>query len=98
MIYAHVNIEDGTKVGENAVLNSGVKVYYNCVIGANCILHSGCVIGSDGFGFAPTGDGSYKKIPQMGNVVLEDDVEIGANTVVDRATLGSTIIRKGVKN
>ncbi|HEY6914099.1 MAG TPA: UDP-3-O-(3-hydroxymyristoyl)glucosamine N-acyltransferase, partial [Paludibacter sp.] len=91
MIYAHVNIEDGTKVGENSVLNSGVKVYYNCVIGANCILHSGCVIGSDGFGFAPTGDGSYKKIPQMGNVVLEDDVEIGANTVVDRATLGSTV-------
>lgn len=97
MIYAHVNIEDGTIVGENTALNSGVKVYYNCVIGANCILHSGCVIGSDGFGFAPTSDGSYKKIPQMGNVVLEDDVEIGANTVVDRATLGSTIIRKGVK-
>jgi len=97
LIYAHASIEDGTIVGENTVLNSGVKIYYNCVIGANCILHSGCVIGSDGFGFAPTGDGSYKKIPQMGNVVLEDDVEIGANTVVDRATLGSTIIRKGVK-
>jgi UDP-3-O-[3-hydroxymyristoyl] glucosamine N-acyltransferase len=97
LIYAHVNLEDGATIGENVVLNSGVKVYYNCVIGANCILHSGCVIGSDGFGFAPTADGSYKKIPQMGNVVLEDDVEIGANSVVDRATLGSTIIRKGVK-
>ena len=97
MIHAHTSIEDGAKVGENAILYSGVKVYYNCVIGANCILHSGCVIGSDGFGFAPTPDGSYKKIPQMGNVILEDDVEIGANSVVDRATLGSTIIHKGVK-
>ncbi|MFT3751658.1 MAG: UDP-3-O-(3-hydroxymyristoyl)glucosamine N-acyltransferase [Paludibacter sp.] len=97
MIHTQVSIEDAAKIGENTILNPGVKVYYNCVIGANCILHSGCVIGSDGFGFAPTADGSYKKIPQMGNVVLEDDVEIGANTVVDRATLGSTIIRKGVK-
>jgi len=96
-IHAHVSIEDGAKIGENTTLNSGVKVYYNCEIGNNCILHSGSVIGSDGFGFAPTGDGSYKKIPQMGNVVLEDDVEIGANSVVDRATMGSTIIRKGVK-
>lgn len=97
MILAHVCIEDGAKLGENVTLNSGVKVYYNCEIGNNCILHSGSVIGSDGFGFAPTEDGSYKKIPQMGNVVLEDNVEIGANSVVDRATLGSTIIRKGVK-
>ena len=78
-------------------LYAGVKIYNDCVIGNNCILHAGVVIGSDGFGFAPTEDGSYKKIPQMGNVVLEDDVEIGANTTVDRATMGSTIIRKGVK-
>lgn len=97
MIHTQVSIEDGASIGENTILNPGVKVYYKCLIGANCILHSGCVIGSDGFGFAPTADGSYKKIPQMGNVVLEDNVEIGANTVVDRATLGSTIIRKGVK-
>lgn len=96
-ILAHVSIEDGTKIGDNVTLNAGVKVYYNCEIGNNCTLHSGCVIGSDGFGFAPTEDGSYKKIPQMGNVVLEDDVEIGSNSTVDRATLGSTIIRKGVK-
>jgi len=96
-ILAHVSVEDGAKIGENVTLNAGVKIYYNCEVGNNCILHSGCVIGSDGFGFAPTGDGSYKKIPQMGNVVLEDNVEIGANTVVDRATMGSTFIRKGVK-
>ena len=97
LIHAHCSIEDGAKVGENVCLHSGVKVYHNCEIGNNCILHSGSVIGSDGFGFAPTEDGTYKKIPQMGNVVLEDDVEIGANTTIDRATLGSTIIRKGVK-
>jgi UDP-3-O-[3-hydroxymyristoyl] glucosamine N-acyltransferase len=96
-IHAHCCIEDGAKLGENVTLFSGVKIYTNCVIGNNCILHSGSVIGSDGFGFAPTEDGSYNKIPQMGNVVLEDDIEIGANTVVDRATMGSTIIRKGVK-
>jgi UDP-3-O-[3-hydroxymyristoyl] glucosamine N-acyltransferase len=96
-IHAQVCIEDGASLGENVTLYSGVKVYYNCKIGNNCILHSGSVVGSDGFGFAPTGDGSYKKIPQMGNVVLEDDVEIGANTVIDRATMGSTVIRKGVK-
>ncbi|MDR3652550.1 MAG: UDP-3-O-(3-hydroxymyristoyl)glucosamine N-acyltransferase [Paludibacter sp.] len=96
-LQAHCSIEDGTQLGENVILYSGVKIYYNCVIGNNCTLHSGSVIGSDGFGFAPTDDGSYKKIPQMGNVVLEDNVEIGSNSVVDRATLGSTIIRQGVK-
>jgi UDP-3-O-[3-hydroxymyristoyl] glucosamine N-acyltransferase len=90
-------VEEGAKLGENVTLFSGVKIYYNCVIGNNCTLHSGSVIGSDGFGFAPTEDGSYKKIPQMGNVVLEDNIEIGANSVVDRATLGSTIIHQGVK-
>ena len=96
-IHASCSIEDGAKIGENSTLYSGVKVYYNCVVGNNCILHSGVVIGSDGFGFAPKEDGSYQKIPQMGNAVLEDDVEIGSNSIVDRATLGSTIIRKGVK-
>ena len=96
-IHASCSIEDGAKIGENSTLYSGVKVYYNCVVGSNCILHSGVVIGSDGFGFAPKEDGSYQKIPQMGNAVLEDDVEIGSNSIVDRATLGSTIIRKGVK-
>ena len=96
-LHPHACLEDGAKLGENVTLFSGVKVYYNCVIGNNCTLHSGSVIGSDGFGFAPSEDGSYKKIPQMGNVVLEDNIEIGANSVVDRATLGSTIIRQGVK-
>jgi len=96
-IQAHCSIDDNVKLGESIKLFSGVKIYNSCVIGDNCTLHSGAVIGSDGFGFAPTEDGSYSKIPQTGNVVLEDDVEIGANSVVDRATMGSTIIRKGVK-
>ncbi|MDD4994177.1 MAG: UDP-3-O-(3-hydroxymyristoyl)glucosamine N-acyltransferase [Paludibacter sp.] len=96
-IHAQCSIEDGVSVGDNVRLYSGVKIYNDCVIGNNCTFHSGSVIGSDGFGFAPTEDGSYKKIPQMGNVIVEDNVEIGANSIVDRATLGSTIIRKGVK-
>ncbi len=96
-LHSHVCIEDNTVLGENVILYSGVKVYNNCKIGNNCIFHSGVVIGSDGFGFAPTADGSYQKIPQLGNVIIEDDVEIGANTTVDRATMGSTIIHKGVK-
>jgi len=96
-IYAGCSVDEDSQIGDNVCLYAGVKIYNDCVIGNNCILHAGVVIGSDGFGFAPTEDGSYKKIPQMGNVVLEDDVEIGANTTVDRATLGSTIIRKGVK-
>jgi len=96
-LYAQCCVEDGVSVGDNVCLYSGVKIYNDCVIGNNCTLHSGSVIGSDGFGFAPTEDGSYKKIPQMGNVIVEDNVEIGANSIVDRATLGSTIIRKGVK-
>jgi len=96
-IYSHCSIEDGVQLGENVSLFAGVTIYNDCVIGNNCTLHSGSVIGSDGFGFAPTEDGSYKKIPQMGNVIVEDNVEIGANSIVDRATLGSTIIRKGVK-
>ena len=96
-IYPHVYIGDNVVVEDNTVLNSGVKVYESCRIGANCILHSGVVIGSDGFGFAPQSDNNYKKVPQVGNVVLEDNVEIGANTCIDRATMGSTIIRHGVK-
>ncbi|HPS95911.1 MAG: UDP-3-O-(3-hydroxymyristoyl)glucosamine N-acyltransferase [Bacteroidales bacterium] len=96
-IHPQVFIGDNVSVGENSILFPGVKIYNGCVIGANCIIHSNVVIGSDGFGFAPAPDGSYKKIPQTGNVVIEDDVEIGANTTIDRATMGSTVIRKGVK-
>jgi UDP-3-O-[3-hydroxymyristoyl] glucosamine N-acyltransferase len=96
-IHANVSISDGVKIGYGSTLFSNVSVYKNCEIGKNCTVHSGAVIGSDGFGFAPTETGEYKKIPQIGNVVLEDDVEIGANTTIDRATMGSTIIRKGVK-
>lgn len=95
-IYPHSYIGDGAKIGKNVVIYSGVHVYHNCVIGDNCILHSGCVIGADGFGFSNE-DGVYHKIPQMGNVVIENDVEIGANTTIDRAVMGSTIIRQGVK-
>jgi len=90
-------IADNVTMGNNVILFSGVKVYFDCKIGNNVIIHSGAVIGSDGFGFAPTGDGSYKKISQIGNVVIEDEVEIGSNTTIDRATMGSTIIRRGVK-
>ena len=96
-IHSHCGIEDGTKIGDNVIMYSGVKLYRNTIVGNNCILHAGVVIGGDGFGFAPTDDGSYKKIPQTGNVILEDDVEIGANSTVDSATMGSTIIRRGVK-
>ena len=96
-IYPQVYIGNDVEIGENCTLYPGVKVYDGCKIGNNCILHANVVIGSDGFGFAPREDGSYKKIPQTGNVILEDDVEIGSNTVVDRATMGSTIVKKGVK-
>jgi UDP-3-O-[3-hydroxymyristoyl] glucosamine N-acyltransferase len=96
-IYPQVYVGDGAKVGEDTILNPGVKIYHACVIGNRCILHAGVVIGSDGFGFAQQEGVDYKKVPQIGNVMLEDDVEIGANTTIDRATLGSTIIRKGVK-
>jgi UDP-3-O-[3-hydroxymyristoyl] glucosamine N-acyltransferase len=84
-------------IGDDTVLYAGARIYSDCIIGSRCILHANCVIGSDGFGFAPQDDGSYKKIPQTGNVVIEDDVEIGACTCVDRATMGSTIIHTGVK-
>lgn len=96
-IYPQVYLGPKVKVGRNCILYPGVKVYHDCVIGDNCIIHANAVIGSDGFGFAPSADGSYRKIPQLGNVVIEDDVEIGAGTTVDRATMNSTIIRKGVK-
>ena len=95
-IHDGVSIGDGAKVGNGCLLYAHVTVYHDCRIGNNCILHSGCVIGADGFGFAPTADG-YEKIPQMGIVVIEDNVEIGANTCVDCATMGATTIHSGVK-
>ena len=96
VIHPHVTIGPHVKVGNNTEIYSNAVVYHGCVVGANCILHAGCVIGADGFGFAPTAEG-YDKIPQIGNVVIEDNVEVGANTCIDRSTMGSTIIRKGVK-
>ena len=95
-LYPHVTLASGVKIGEQCVLYPGVSIYHDCRIGNRCILHSGCVIGADGFGFAPTPSG-YDKIPQIGIVMLEDDVEIGANTCVDRATMGATLIHKGAK-
>jgi UDP-3-O-[3-hydroxymyristoyl] glucosamine N-acyltransferase len=96
-IYPHVWIGDGSTIDDNTVLFSGAKIYPESKIGKNCIIHAGAVIGSDGFGFAPQADGTYKKIHQIGNVIIEDDVEIGANTAIDCSTMGSTIIKKGVK-
>lgn len=96
-IYPQVYLGDNVEIGDNTILYPGVKVYKDCKIGSNCIIHSGAVVGSDGFGFAPTEDGSYLKIPQIGNVIIEDNVEIGANVTIDRATMGSTIIHKGAK-
>ncbi len=95
-VYPHVYIGDNVTIGNNCILYPHVTIYEGCVIGNTCILHAGSVVGSDGFGFAPEGD-NYKKIPQLGNVVLEDNVEIGANTTIDRAVMDSTIIRQGVK-
>lgn len=96
-IYPQAFVGDNVVIGDNTTLFSGAKVYSDCKIGANCTLHTGTVIGADGFGFTPNSENNYKKVPQIGNVIIEDHVEIGANTSVDRATLGSTIIRKGVK-
>ena len=96
-IYPHVYVGENVSVGENSTLYSGVKIYPDCIIGRNCVVHSGAVIGSDGFGFAPQDDLTLKKVPQVGNVVLEDDVEIGANTTIDRSTMGSTVIKRGAK-
>ncbi|GAB4327440.1 MAG: UDP-3-O-(3-hydroxymyristoyl)glucosamine N-acyltransferase [Flammeovirgaceae bacterium] len=96
-IYPHTYIGEGTSIGDNCSIHAGVKIYRNSVIGNDCTIQAGAVIGSEGFGFAPQTDGTYKTVPQIGNVVIEDNVDIGANTTIDRATIGSTIIRKGVK-
>ena len=96
-IYPHTYIGDNVKIGDNTILYSGVKICYNCVVGKDCILHAGVVVGSDGFGFEPDAKGVNQKLPQIGNVIIEDDVEIGANTTVDRAMMGSTIIRRNAK-
>lgn len=95
-IYPQVYLGDNVKIGKNCIIYAGVKIYHDCVIGDNCILHSGCVIGADGFGFAPV-NGEYQKISQIGNVIIENDVEVGANTTIDRATMGHTVIGKGTK-
>jgi UDP-3-O-[3-hydroxymyristoyl] glucosamine N-acyltransferase len=96
-LYPQVYIGDHIKVGNNSTLYAGVKVYHNCSVGANCIIHASTVIGSDGFGYAQSDDHIFKKIPQLGNVSIEDDVEIGSNVSIDRATMGSTTIGKGTK-
>ncbi len=96
-IYPNTYIGDNVSIGENVVIFSGVKIYSETIIGNNCVINSGAIIGADGFGFAPNEKGEYTKVPQTGNVILEDFVDIGAATTIDRATLGSTIIRKGVK-
>lgn len=96
-IYPNTFIGDNVIIGDNCIFFAGVRVYSETEIGNNCTFHSGSIIGSDGFGFAPLEDGTYSKIPQIGNVIIEDNVEVGANTTIDRATLGSTFIRKGVK-
>lgn len=96
-IYPQVYVGDGCVIGDDTVLYPGVRLYRNTVVGQRCILHAGAVIGADGFGFAPQEDGHYEKIPQVGNVVIDDDVEIGANTTIDRSTMGSTRVHKGVK-
>ena len=96
-LYPGVYIGNDVKISDDTIIHPGVKIYFNCVIGNHVIIHAGTVIGSDGFGFAPQDDGSYKKVPQIGNVVIEDNVEIGSNTTIDRATVGSTTIRSGTK-
>ncbi|MES1217046.1 MAG: UDP-3-O-(3-hydroxymyristoyl)glucosamine N-acyltransferase [Bacteroidota bacterium] len=96
-IFPNSYIGDNVTIGNKTIIHPGVKIYHGTVIGNNVTIHAGTVIGSDGFGFAPQTDGSFQKIPQIGNVIIEDNVEIGANTAIDRATIGSTIIRSGVK-
>ena len=96
-LQAQVFVGENAKIGNNCILFSGVKIYHDCEVGSNCILHANVVIGGDGFGFAPQADGSFKKVAQIGNVMIENDVEVGANSTIDRATMGSTIIRQGVK-
>ena len=96
-IYPNAYIGDNTEISDNVVIFAGAKVYSESKIGRNCVIHSGCVIGADGFGFSPNEEGEFQKVPQTGNVILEDYVDVGAGTTIDRATLGSTIIRRGVK-
>ena len=96
-IHPNVYLGNNVKIGDASIIHPGVKIYHDCVIGNNVIIHAGTVIGSDGFGFAPQADGSFKKVPQIGNVIIEDNVEIGANATIDRATIGSTLIRSGAK-
>jgi UDP-3-O-[3-hydroxymyristoyl] glucosamine N-acyltransferase len=96
-IYPHTYIGDNVRIGNNTILYSGVKIYYNCQVGNDCILHAGVVVGSDGFGFEPDAKGINQKLPQIGNVIIEDDVEIGANTTLYRAMMGSTIVRRNAK-
>jgi UDP-3-O-[3-hydroxymyristoyl] glucosamine N-acyltransferase len=97
MLYPHVYIGDHVKIGEGTILHPGVKIYNDCEIGAHCVIHAGAIIGGDGFGFAPSQENNYQKVPQVGKVIIEDHVEVGANTTIDRATMGATILRKGVK-
>ena len=96
-IHPQAYIGKNVEIGDNTTIHAGVKVYKNCKIGENCIIHSGTIVGSDGFGFAPQTDGTFKKVPQIGNVIIENNVEIGSNSCIDRATFGSTILKSGVK-
>lgn len=96
-IYPNAYVGDNVIIGDNTIIHPGVKIYNDCKIGNNVVIHGGAIIGSDGFGFAPQADGSFKKVPQIGNVIIEDNVEIGSNTTIDRATIGSTLIKKGAK-
>jgi UDP-3-O-[3-hydroxymyristoyl] glucosamine N-acyltransferase len=96
-IYPNAYLGDNVTIGENTIIHPGVKIYHDCIIGKNVSIHAGTVIGSDGFGFAPQADGTLKKVPQIGNVIIEDGVEIGANATIDRATIGSTLIKSGAK-
>jgi UDP-3-O-[3-hydroxymyristoyl] glucosamine N-acyltransferase len=96
-IYPNVYIGNNVTIGDNTILHPGVRIYHDCVVGNYVSIHAGTIIGSDGFGFAPQADGSFKKVPQIGNVIIEDNVEIGANSTIDRATMGSTLIKSGAK-
>lgn len=96
-VFPNTFIGDNVKINDNTIVHPGVKIYHDCIIGKNVTIHAGTVVGSDGFGFAPQADGSFKKVPQIGNVLVEDFVEIGANATIDRATIGSTVIKSGAK-
>ena len=96
-IYPNAYVGDNVTIGDNSIIHPGVKIYHDCIIGNHVTIHGGTIIGSDGFGFAPQSDGSFKKVPQIGNVKIEDHVEIGANSTIDRATIGSTLIKQGAK-